>query len=314
MGNNPNNRFRLVNASASPEAKELYDYLQNLTGKYILSGQHNTPAHRSFYSNQAAGIAGSYPAIWGQDFGFTLDDMDGIIYRQNVIDEAIKQHQEGSIITLMWHSVRPIEEEPGTFKDSVCGKLTDDEWIDLVTPGSDIYMRWRRQVDVIADFLKQLQDLGIPVLWRPYHEMNGEWFWWGKRTGPTGYSALWKQLYDRLTRVHKLNNLVWVWNANSPGDGVLPYEDCFPGIDSVDVLACDIYRNEYEPRYYEDLLTLSQGKPIALGEVGIVPSPEVIESQPLWAWFMVWTDFLTRENPSNSIEQLYKNPRVRSRA
>ena len=54
-------------------------------------------------------------------------------------------------------------------------------------------------MDVIAWFLAQLREAGVPVLWRPYHEMNGGWFWWGKKTGQPGYAALYRMLFERLT-------------------------------------------------------------------------------------------------------------------
>ena len=69
-------------------------------------------------------------------------------------------------------------------------------------------------VDKIAGYLKELQDAEIPVLWRPYHEMNGDWFWWGKKKGEDGYKKLWSMMYDRFVNFHGLNNLLWVFNTN----------------------------------------------------------------------------------------------------
>jgi mannan endo-1,4-beta-mannosidase len=303
-----------INPNATPEAQALLEFLYEISGQHTLSGQHNTPAQLSEYSDQAAQITGHYPALWGQDFGFHADDMDGIIYRQAVMDEAKRQRAAGSVITLMWHAVRPIEEEPVTFKEGICGEITDDEWQALLTPGTEIHSRWTRQVDVIAGFLTQLRDASIPVLWRPYHEMNGDWFWWGGRGGPDGYAALYRQLYDRLVNTHGLHNLLWVWNANAPAPHILPYSACFPGTEWVDVLATDIYRNDYQPSHYDDLMTLADGKPIALGEVGVMPTPELLDAQPRWAWFMVWTNFLTRENTPEAVRALYASPRVRNRS
>ena len=85
----------------------------------------------------------------------------------------------------MWHAVRPIEDEPVKFSTSVQGKLTDAQWHDLVTPSTEINERWKSQVDVIAFYLKQLRDAHVPVLWRPYHEMNGGWFWWCQKKART---------------------------------------------------------------------------------------------------------------------------------
>jgi len=61
--------------------------------------------------------------------------------------------------------------------------MTDKEWEELITPGTKLNSRWINRVDTIATYLKELQALGVPVLWRPYHESNGVWFWWGNRKG-----------------------------------------------------------------------------------------------------------------------------------
>lgn len=280
-----------VTAKASPEAQALLSYLYEISGKKLLSGQHNAPLNGS---NRLAGLhkqVGAYPVVFGQDFGFSEPgSWDGINFRQNMVDEAIRRHSEGFIITFMWHAVMPIHDEPQNFKDSIQGKLTDAQWQELLTPGSELNERWKSQVDVIAWHLKQLQYAGVPVLWRPYHEMNGFWFWWCGRTGEDGYAALWRMLFDRLVNFHKLNNLIWVWNANEEKEGVGAYENFYPGHDVVDVLATDVYSGRYDEANYKHLLKLAGKKPIALGEIGNFPTPAMLDSQPRWVWFMSWRD------------------------
>ncbi len=87
------------------------------------------------YSDQTASIGGAHRAVWGQDFGFAADGTtDGVTFRRGIIDEAKRQHAAGSVITLMWHGVRPTEDESVTFEDSICnGKLSDQDWQDLLT-------------------------------------------------------------------------------------------------------------------------------------------------------------------------------------
>jgi mannan endo-1,4-beta-mannosidase len=304
-----------VNPSAQVQVKQLLRFLYEISGKRTMTGQHNTPREMGEYSDEAAAITGLYPAVWGQDFGFAADgDMDGINFRQAIIEEAKRQYAAGSVITLMWHAVRPTEEEPVTFKESICrGKLDDADWEDLITPGTQIHARWERQTDVIAEFLTQLKDADIPVIWRPYHEMNGAWFWWGARGGERGYSALYRQMYERFVNIHHLDNLLWVWNASTPNETILPYVDCYPGHDVVDVLAVDIYANEFFQHTYDGLVALAEGRPVALGEVGNAPTPELLEAQPLWAWFMIWTNFLTNENTPDALKALFTCPRAINR-
>src|SRR5258708_37385031 len=84
-----------VNANASPEAKKLLAFLYQISGKQILSAQHNYPGTISHYYDHAHEITGKYPAICGSDFGFTKDDKDGIKYRQAIIDDAEMQYAKG---------------------------------------------------------------------------------------------------------------------------------------------------------------------------------------------------------------------------
>lgn len=283
------NEKKPVSPNSSPEAITLLQYLYDISGHYTLSGQHCNPLVGSTRLAGVQKITKRYPAVFGQDFGFSEPGTwDGINYRQQIVDEAIRRNSEGFIITLMWHAVRPIEEEPVEFEESVQGILTDQQWHDLLSPGTEIHERWKSQVDVVAWFLKQLRNAHVPVLWRPYHEMNGGWFWWGKKDGDDGYKKLYRMLFDRLVNFHGLNNLIWVYDANELGENVDPYEKYFPGHDVVDIFATDVYRNGFAQNDYDKLLALAGDKPIALGEVGTVPTPEILRAQPRWVWFMVW--------------------------
>ncbi len=300
-----------VNKMASKEACELLDVLYAVKPGTIISGQHNYPCTISETTDEAKTITGYYPTVWGQDFGFSSNDKDGIECRDKIIQEAINRHKKGHIITLMWHAVRPIDNEPGGWKESVQNDLTDEQWKNLVTPGTNLHKQWLVQLDVIAEYLKVLRDKDIPVLWRPYHEMNGDWFWWGKKKGTEGYVKLWRNMYNYFTHHHKLNNLLWVWNANEiRNDNIGPYSEYFPGLDVVDVLATDVYQANYAKHDYIKLKKLAQGKPIAIGECGPLPGVEVIDEQPDWVWFMCWARFLSRNNTNQKIHEVYNNSKV----
>lgn len=291
-----------VNSQASPEAKRLLDYLHRLPPGHILTGQHNFPATISQSYNRVHELTGRYPAVWGQDFGFAAHgDKDAVTAREAIIAEAIEQHKRGAIITLMWHTVRPTEDEPGVFQGSVISDISPQDYADLVTPGTAVHARWLAQADAIAAYLKVLQRENIPVLWRPYHEMNGAWFWWGHKPG-TRFVDLWRQMYRRFTDYHGLQNLIWVWNTNAPNhSGVLGYDALFPGHQYVDIFATDIYNGDYQRRYHDDLLRLAAGKPIAIGECAELP--DALRNQSAWRWFMAWADLL---EPKNSLDRIHR--------
>jgi mannan endo-1,4-beta-mannosidase len=306
-----------VNPNATEEARALLKTICEVSGRYLLSGQHNFPNHASQHSDKLAANVGKYPMIWGSDFGFTGGaDKDSIEGRDAMIEEAKKQYAVGSIITLMWHAVRPTEDEPvqpgAGWKGSVQAKLTNDQWAALITPGTELNRRWLAQLDNVAKYLKRLQEAKVPVLWRPYHENNGSWFWWGGRKGADGFQALYRMTFDRLMNYHRLDNLIWVWNENAPnGKNAGPYYDYYPGAQYVDVLATDIY-GEFLQSHYDDLVELAAGKPVALGEIGRPPSPDSLKSQPKWAWFMGWSDIFDRQ-ATDAHKALFADPRTLSR-
>ena len=280
-----------VNPNASPEARELLEYIYSISGKQTLAGQHCAPLAGDTRLAIVHRRTGKYTPVFGQDFGFSYPGYwDGINYRQRIVDDAILRSRDGFIITLMWHAVRPTEDEPVTFKESVQGELSDEEWKDLVTPGTEINERWRSQVDVIAWFLKQLRYADVPVLWRPYHEMNGGWFWWGKKEGEDGYKKLWQMMYERLVNFHGLDNLIWVYNTNEYKNGVDRHDTYYPGDDFVDIIATDVYTEAFDQENYEQMIELAGSKPIALGEVGNPPSLDILEKQARWTWFMRWDE------------------------
>ncbi len=280
-----------VNPNASPEARALLRYLYSISGKRTLTGQHNFPGHASYSTNLVMEQTGKIPALYGTDWGFAAPgDKDSAFVRQEIVDEMIRRWQDGAVITLCWHAVRPTEDEPVTFQDSVQGHITDEQFADLLTPGTDLYERWCGQVDAVAAYFKQLQDARVPVLWRPYHEINGDWFWWnGYRGGGKhgGSAQLYRQIYDRLVHVHALNNLLWVWNPDRPARVDRQFVDHFPGTEYVDVLALDCY-GAYSQSYYDDLNALSEGKVMGIGETYNPPTLDIYPSQPRWAFYMNW--------------------------
>jgi mannan endo-1,4-beta-mannosidase len=300
--------FPPVNAKASSEARAVLAYLYSINGKHILSGQHNYNHELNRYSDSVKAMTGKYPAVWSADF-YWAGPQD---YGQAVVDEAIRKWKEGYIITLMWHVGRPSDNPPYKWKESVQAELTDAQWKELITPGTPLYNRWLEQVDKTAGYLKQLRDAHVPVLWRPYHEMNGVWFWWGDKKGKEGFAKLWKNMFDRYVNHFELNNLLWVWGANGlrdlPKDQAFDYKLYYPGAAYVDILGSDVYRFDYEQSDYNAMLDLARGKLIALSEVGELPTEIVLQAQPKWSMFVVWSNFILNANTPQNVKEIYSRP------
>jgi mannan endo-1,4-beta-mannosidase len=288
-----------VTKNATPEARALLKFFYSISGQYLLTGQHNYPNVKGRNSKFAADYIGKTPVIYGTDWGFAKDgNSDSYLARQDIVDEAIRQNKLGAVITICWHAVPPTASEPITFQPlpganpaalaSVQGKLLDQQFKDILTPGTPLYKHWCEQVDSIAVYLKKLQDAHVPVLWRPYHEMNGDWFWWGGRQGEYSTIRLYRQLFDRLVNHHKLNNLIWLWSVDRPSTPERKFSYFYPGAEFFDMVTLDVYGSDFNQLYYDSLLLLAKGKPLALAEVGNPPTPEILKRQPKWTYYMIW--------------------------
>lgn len=266
-----------VNPEASPEARQLLEFLYSIRGKYTLAGQHNFISDPRRYDSVVYSVTGKRPVVWGSDFSFNalggniadyhhcgpmnltspwgecrINGLSTETLRQNLVDEIKQRHAEGRIITLMWHCCFPSEcnDCDGASIWTWQNRPSNEVWKELTTEGTRLNTQWKKQMDTVIPYLEQLRDAGIPILWRPYHEMNGVWFWWCNKPGENGFKKLWIMTYNYFTKVHKLNNLLWVWNTNAPrdkkGDEAGPYADFYPGPEYVDVLAADVYHRDYK--------------------------------------------------------------------
>lgn len=303
------NRYAPVTPSATPAAHDLLDLLYRLSGRGLLTGQHNQPVHGSAWTNRLEKLTGRTPALWGQEIGFSAPGtLDGVDRRDANVAEAVAWDRRGAVITYTWHAVCPLDEEPVAFNGGIIRDLAPADFDAILDPGTSLHQRWQAQVDVAAEVLRRLAAAGVPVLWRPYHEMNGPWFWWGGE--PERFVTLWRLLYQRLVGHHGLTNLIWVWSPNAAYDAAAPFEPYFPGADVVDALAIDTYGGHFEREHYEALLDLADGRPIGLGEVGTLPDAEVLADQPRWAWFLGWPEVLTDANDEDTIRAFYQHPRA----
>lgn len=351
------NYLQPVNPGATREARNLYYFIQDIQGKYTLSGQHNFCGKDSEYTDQLEELSGKRAIIWGSDFSFCVEGEDAMRYqhcgpvnlpafsmdsfrkrpdttkgfpvfklevldiilgeaRDLMIEEVKERYAEGHIITLMWHGCYPPDGDccNGSSIWAMENRPTPEEWGKLVKEGTEMNKAWKEGADKIAGYLKQLQEAEIPVLWRPYHEMNGVWFWWCNQKGDQGFKRLWIMMYDYFTNHHKLNNLIWVWNTNAPrdipGDEAWAYELFYPGDDYVDILAADVYRKDYKQSHHDRLVALGKGKPVALGEVGEIPTTEILQQQPQWIWYMPWGWILFMANKPDEIKELISSEQV----
>lgn len=186
-------------------------------------------------------VCGSHPAVLGFDLGGietgSPANLDGCPF--DLMRKAASLHYErGGIVTFSWHLRNPL-----TGGDS--WDVSSKEVVASVLEGGREHGTMLEWLSACADFLSSIRDSKgnvIPVIFRPWHEHTGSWFWWGQDLcTPEQYVALWNMTYSYLVKERGLTNLVW---AYSPGAGVdmKGYMERYPGDETVDVLGLDCYQ------------------------------------------------------------------------
>lgn len=292
------------------------DFLNSISGSKTVSGQHNDrkpyndqtgeyTADPSYYTDKIFNTTGKYPALWGGDFEFDKPRVDT---RQDMIDEAKAQWDKGAIISLMWHSCSPAVPAPCEWETGVQkAKLSDSQWNDLTTEGGYLNGIWKSRVDVIAAYLQQLEDHGVEVLFRPYHEMNHpKSFWWAGRLGSNGSAKLFRMIHDYFTNVKGLTNLIWVWDVQDFPNLANDVNSYNPGEQYWDIAALDVY-GDYTTSKYQAMVGIPGNDPIALGEIGKHPTAQRLQNEPLWTFFMGWADwtFNPQLNSTQELKDIY---------
>lgn len=297
-----------VNPNATAGAKQLYAYLQNLGGQGILSGQlsmlneatNDTTTHERY---QLSKNGGRMPAIYASNFGdWPMDYQDSII---RTIKHKWTKSEGKLVVMLCWHTVQPDAPEDSGYaamsRFSSTSPYPTARIDSILKPGTALNVEHMKRLTVAGRYLKSLDSAGIPVIWRPYHENNGAFFWWGQQPR---FKELWQQMYGYYTDSLKLDNLLWAYSMCWFGEGDRWIDSLYPGHRYVDILGADIYAGSYGQDYqswiYGTLLSKAEGRPIGITENGTMPDVTVLKyTQPKWAFFCTWWGY--------EVDTLWKN-------
>lgn len=303
-----------LNFSFSQNTKgfKTLEFLYKISGSKTVAGIHNREPNAipNQWTNEVFKTTGKYPGLWSGDFLFQDEN---IAHRQTMIDEAVKQWQKGAIVNIMWHACNPALNEPcGWDKEGVLSHLSDEQWKELTTDGTALNKEWKSRVDEVSYYLKQLQDKGVEVLWRPMHEMNQGVFWWAGRPGPDGTPKLFRMLHDYMTNEKGLKNLIWIWDIQDFGTLASDALEYNPGDAYWDVLALDVYdeKSGFSKEKYEIIKKAAAGKPMATGECAVIPTLEVLLDQPEWTFFMGWSELEFKQNKEDLIQRVHQAENV----
>ena len=286
----------LSNENAIPEAKTLYEYLKATWQTGCLTGQMEStwmgsPDYEMLYLQNNTG---KLPAIRGLDF--MHNDFRGVAKR------AGEWWEKGGIPHICWHTGSDFASGYNESKDH------NLNWETALTPGTEDYAKLLKAMDRAVPYLQQLEDAGVPVLWRPFHELDGGWFWWSKG-GSESFVKLWQLMYSRYTDYWGLDNLIWLLGYSGNGGNMAAW---YPGDDYVDLIGADSYTAGANGNLYREVAALApEGMPIVFHECGTVPTEaQMTEAAAPWLMFMVWhTDWLTdaNNNTKEALKEIYNS-------
>lgn len=295
---------KLVNENADDCARRLMSYLCDNYGTNVLTGQY---CDTGLYGKETACIwkeTGKFPAVVGLDMmgytpTFVANGSEG-----KSVEYAKQAWEEGAIVTMCWHWSAPAEYVTGTWYSAFYKEHTNID-LDAIMNGEDEagMEALLSDMDAIATKLKELQEAGVPILWRPLHEASGGWFWWGNCKAESNI-ALYRLMYDKFTNEYGLNNLIWVWNGQDA--------DWYPGDDVVDIVGIDIYAGEHQ--YSSQIATFLEvnryaggKKLVVLSENGTIPDPDLlIRDGAMWGFYATWGgDFVAAPGAVNKYAETY---------
>jgi mannan endo-1,4-beta-mannosidase len=233
-------------ADATRETINLYRNLKKSATKGFLFGHQDDLAYGVHWkyqkdSSDVKGVTGDYPALYGWDLGGTESnsdkDIDGVPFKseRQFIKDA---YERGGVITLSWHFNNPMT--GGNAWDTTHGTVAS------ILPGganNELFKGW---LDNAAKFLLSLKGKNgelIPVLFRPFHELSGTWFWWCKNNcTPDEFKILWRYEIYYLKHEKNVHNLIYVYNTSDNFDTADEFLERYPGDDVADVLSYDSYQ------------------------------------------------------------------------
>ena len=231
---------------ATKQTVALYNHLHALLGKGVLFGHQDDLAYGVGWQyepgrSDVKDVVGEYPALYGWELGHL--ELDSAKSLDNVPFDKMKQfirqgYNRGGAITISWHFTNPLNGKSAW--DVTPGSVAS------ILPGGAKHNLYLVYLDRLAAFLQDLKGAkgeAIPVLFRPFHELTGNWFWWCQNVcTPAEFTGLWKFTVDYLRHTKKLHNLLYVYNT-AEFNSKEHFLERYPGDDYVDVISFDTYQH-----------------------------------------------------------------------
>jgi mannan endo-1,4-beta-mannosidase len=276
---------KLSDSLASREATNLYSNLADLSGKAVLVGHQDALAYGIGWADEAFrsdinDVCGDFPAVFGWDLGHIgeVNNIDNVSF-DRMKQWALEAYKKGGINTYSWH-IGNFASGGNAWDTSPC--------VNKILPGGEHHDAFLSKLDLVAEFFSSLKNENgdiIPLIFRPWHEMNGGWFWWGSKSCTHDeYRDLYQFTVDYLRNVKHLHNIIYAYSPDVFGSAE-EYLAFYPGDEYVDILGVDDYRymksRQDIPQTLVmieilDKLATERSKLFAVTETGLenIPDPE----------------------------------------
>ncbi len=311
-----------ANPDLIPEARAVLKYLESIYGKKCLVGQ-----NKFDHAEKAFQASGKYPALVSVDLsGWSKTRWDDVYKRnlQKAIDRAKSWWiEKRGLVSIEWHWANPMQ-TGGDFKHTQPKKEERPDVGKMVTPGTPEHAAAMAEMKKHADYLEQLLQARVPVLWRPLHEIEGGWFWWTDVQNPENTAKLWRMMFDYFVKERKLHHLIWVYSSALKAGDMQKDVVCidyrrrfYPGDAYVDIAGIDIYvnswfgwgdyRKEAYSKAWDIMHQLAPVKMHALCECQGIPDPEImVKNGPRWLYCLAWYVGDKPEwNPPDWVKRIY---------
>ena len=243
-------RKGMVDQQATAETVALFDNLGKLSANHILFGhQHATEYGRGWNGDEnrsdVKDATGSHPAVIGYDFmGFTRAEQspEAIEKEQQRLAKYISEtYDRGGVVTICWHFTNPVQGNSFYWRE---GSVRA---VEHIIPGGSHHEKYREILDRIgklAHSTKGADGKLVPMIFRPYHEFDGDWFWWGKsHCTREDFIALWKFTVSYLRDELKVRNFIYAFSPDCRFNTEEEFLERYPGNEWVDMVGMDNYHD-----------------------------------------------------------------------
>lgn len=240
-------KMQLIDKAATEETKALFHNLHSLSKKHILFGhQHATEYGHGWNGDpdrsDVKSVTGSHPAVIGVDFsGLSGRPENEIKWSIEHLRKTITEtYDRGGVVTVSWHFNNPASGGGFYWKDSVSRPA-----VKLIIPGGSHHEKYKEILRVIADLAKSSKGKDgklVPMIFRPYHEFDGNWFWWGRAHCTTEeFVGLWKFTVSYLRDELGVHNFMYAFSPDNLFITEKQFLERYPGDDWVDMVGMDNY-------------------------------------------------------------------------